>query len=395
MMVQDPHLTSRPFLLMEGGPLFHLEKRTGIIKENAPLKKKRALLAALLTWLPLLILSALQGRAFGHNVAVPFLRDFGAYTRFLLAVPLLILAENLLGPRIAEAAAHFVDSGVVQKKDFQQFDAIVGQQLRLRDSVLAEVILAILAYVFSIIGFKATAVHVTTWYATRTDAGEVFTWAGWWLMLFCTPLYQFLGFRWLWRLFLWFQFLGRVHKLDLQLFPTHADEAAGLGFVGETQRFFGVLLFAFSVGSAGVLANDIIYDKIPLQNFALAIAVYVVVALVVLTAPLLLFAGTLLNIKREGLHEYGTLSTAYSGEFQRKWILRREPSREPLLGAADIQSLADLGNSYAIVQKMKAIPIDPRTILHLIVATLLPMVPLLLTVMPLKDILKLLMKVLM
>jgi hypothetical protein len=394
-MVQAVHLTSRPFLLMEGGPLFHLEKRTGLIQENAPLKKKRALLAALLSWLPLFVLSALQGRAFGHNVQVPFLRDFGAYTRFLLAVPLLILAENLLGPRIAEAAAHFVDSGVVQEKDFQQFDAIVDRQLRLRDSVLAEVIIAILAYVFSIIGFKAFAVHATTWYATRTNAAEVFTWAGWWLMLFCTPLYQFLSLRWLWRLFLWFQFLGRVHKLDLQLFPTHADQAGGLGFVGETQRFFGVLLFAFSTGSAGVFANDIIYDKLPLQNFAPAIVVYVVFALIVLTAPLLLFAGALLNLKREGLQEYGTLSTTYSSEFHGKWILRRDSNREPLLGTGDIQSLADLGNSYALVQKMRAIPIDPRTILHLIVASLLPMVPLFLTVMPLKDILKLLMRVLM
>ena len=394
-MVQAVHLTSRPFLLMEGGPLFHIEKRTGLIQENAPLKKRRAVLAALLTWMPLFVLSAFQGRAFGHSVEVPFLRDFGVYTRFLLAVPLLILAENLLGPRIAESAAHFVDSGLVQEKDYQEFDAVVDRQLRLRDSALAEVIIAILAYVFSIVAFKSTAVHVTTWYATRTDNGVVFTWAGWWLMLFCTPLFQFLCFRWLWRLFLWFQFLGRVHKLDLQLFPTHADEAAGLGFVGETQRFFGALVFAFSIGSSGVLANDIIYDKVPLVNFVPAIVVYVVVALIVLTAPLLLFAGTLLRTKREGLDEYGTLSTAYSGEFHRKWILRGDLNREPLLGAADIQSLADLGNSYSIVQKMRAIPIDPRTILHLILASLLPMVPLLLTVMPLKDILRLLMKVLM
>ena len=394
-MVQDVHLTSRPLLLVEGGPLFHLEKRTGLIKENAPLKKQRALLAALLTWLPLFVLSAFQGHAFGHSVQVPFLRDFGVYTRFLLAVPLLIFAENLLGPRIAEAAAHFVESGVVQERDFPQFDAIVERQLQLRNSALAEVIIAILAYVFTMIGFKMTAVHGTTWYATPTDQGAVFTWAGWWLILFCTPLFQFLGFRWLWRLFLWFQFLGRVRKLDLQLYPTHGDGAGGLGFVGETQRFFGILLFAFSIASAGVLANSIIYDKVPLESFAPAIAVYVVITLIVLTAPLLLFAGTLLKTKRNGLNEYGTLSTKYSGEFHRKWILREDPNREPLLGTGDIQSLADLGNSYALVQKMKAIPIELRTILHLIVACLLPLVPLLLTVMPLKEILKLLMKVMM
>jgi hypothetical protein len=379
---------------MEGGPLYSLEKRVGSINENGPLTKKRALFVAALTWAALFVLSALQGRAFGHSVPVPFLRDVSAYTRFLLAAPLLVLAENVIGPRVADSARHFVTSGVVPEKDYARFDQIVDRQLRLRDSVVVEVFLAILAYVFSIIAFRSTAVHVTTWYATRTDGSSSLTWAGWWLVGFCAPLFQFLGFRWLWRLFLWFQFLARVQRLDLQLFPTHPDHAGGLGFVGEAQRFFGILLFAFSVGSAGVLANSVLYDKVPLENFAPAIAAYVVVALIVVIAPLLVFTGLLMATKRAGLHEYGTLSTAYTGDFHKKWIDGENPAHEPLLGTADIQSLADLGNSYELVDKMKPIPIDPKTILHLIVASLLPMVPLLLTVMPLKDILKLLMKVL-
>ena len=150
-MNQDAHLASRPFQLMEGGPLFHLERRVGLIQQNAPFKKNRALMAALLTWLPLFVLSALQGRAFGHSVPVSFVRDFSTYTRFLLAVPLLVMAENIVGPRIAAAAAYFVTSGVVEQKDFQRFDNIVERTLRRRDSVLAEIVIVILAYVFSII----------------------------------------------------------------------------------------------------------------------------------------------------------------------------------------------------------------------------------------------------
>lgn len=394
-MNQDVYLTNRPFLLMEGGPLFHLEERAGLIQKNVPFKKNRALLAALLTFLPLLVLSALQGRAFGHNVPVSFVRDFSTYTRFLVAVPLLVLAENILGPRIADAAAHFVTSGVVAQKDFQRFDKIVERGLRLRDSVLAEILIAILAYVFSIIAFRSLAVHVTTWSTTRTGDSTELTWAGWWLIGFCTPLMQFLCFRWLWRLFLWFQFLGSVRKLDLQLFPTHPDEAAGLGFVGEAQRFFGILLFAFSSAAAGVIANDVVYDKMPLKSFAPSIGTYVVLAVIIVLAPLLVFVGSLMKTKREGLHEYGALATAYTGEFHRKWIEGQNPAEEALLGTGDIQSLADLGNSYELVEKMKPIPIDPRTVLHLVAAGLLPMVPLLLTVMPLDELLKLVMKVLM
>jgi len=380
---------------MEGGPLFNIEKRTGLIRQNAPLTKRRAILAALITWMPLLILSALQGRAFGHSVPVSFTRDFSTYTRFLLAIPLLLLAENILGPRIAETAEHFVKSGVVAEKDYQNFDTIVARGLRARDSVLAEIIILVLAYAFSFVAFKMTAIRSTSWYETHTDTGGSLTWAGWWLIGFCTPLFQFLMLRWLWRLFLWFQFLARVHKLDLQLYPTHPDKAAGLGFVGEAQRFFGILLFAFSIGAAGVMANDIVYDKVPLVNFAPAIAVYVVIALLVLIGPLAIFTGTLLKAKRVGLHQYGSLALAYTSSFQKKWIEHGDPDQESLLGTGDIQSLADLGNSYRFVEDMKALPIDLRTLLHLGIASLLPLTPLLLTVMPLKDILRLLFKVLM
>jgi hypothetical protein len=385
---------TRPFLLMEGGPLFRLQERAGLIKEAAPRIMLRALLAALLTWVPLLILSTIQGTEYGHKVAVSFLRDYGAYTRFLLALPLLLLAENTLGPRIAEAAAHFVTSGVVAEKDYVAFDDAVKDGLRKRDSVVAEIILLIIAYVLSIKTFVATAVHINTWYANWLGSDISLTPAGWWLILFCVPLYQFLLLRWCWRVFLWFRFLATMNKLDLQLFPTHPDESGGLGFVGEGQRFFGILLFAASVGSTGVIANSILYDKVPLTYYGPAIAVYAVFALLILVGPLAVFSPRLLVAKRRGLHQYGTLATAYSGTFYRKWILGQNPQQDSLLGAADIQSLADLGNSYGYIEKMNAFPIGLRSILHLLVAALLPMASLLLTVMPLKELIKLLFKVL-
>jgi hypothetical protein len=390
---EDAKLAAQPFLLMEGGPLFALQKRVGLIKEGAPYLKRRAVFAALITWVPLLILAGMQGFAFGHNVPVPFLSDFSGYTRFLLAVPLLLLAENILGPRIAEAAAHFVRSGVIKEKDFQRFDGLVDRGLRLRDSAAAEVILAALAYLLSWVSFREIPNHVATWFRSSAETGGTLTWAGYWLVGFCMPLFQFLILRWLWRLFLWFHFLSGVCKLDLQLFPTHPDEAAGLGFVGEAQRFFGLILFAFSLASAGVLAREIVYDHIPLVTYAPTIATYVVVALLIVVGPLMVFTGVLLKTKRVGLHQYGALATNYTGSFHEKWIEHQTPEQEPLLGSADIQSLADLGNSYGYVEKMKPLPVDPRTLLHLVLASLLPLTPLLLTVMPLKDILKLLLKV--
>jgi hypothetical protein len=372
-----------------------IQRRVGVIKKNAPLTIREAGLFALLTWVPLLVLSAMQGAAFGHAVSVPLLSDFSAYTRFLLAIPLLIVAEIMLGPMVAEAAEQFITSGLIEKKDFQQFDKIVDAGLRSRDSVLAEFVIVLLAYSIAITSFRATAVHVSTWYASRSGTAVSLTWAGWWLIIFCAPLLQFLLLRWLWRIFLWFQFLARICKLDVQLFPTHPDQAGGLGFVGETQRFFGILLFAYSVVISGMMANEIVYDRVPLTHFGPAIAAYVVIALVLMLGPLTVFTGRLLKTKRCGLHQYGALATSYTGAFQKKWIRGGTPDPESLLGTSDIQSLADLGNSYALVEHMNGLPMNPRTPIHLAIASLLPMTPLLLTVMPLKEILKLLFKVLM
>jgi hypothetical protein len=379
---------------MEGGPFFRIERRVGLIKANAPFTMRRAIFAACLTWVVLLILSALHGTAFGKTVSIPFLHDFSTYSRFLFAVPLLLVAELILGPRIAQAAEHFLVADIVPENDFPAFDHAVEDGLRLRDSVFAEIAIVLLSYLITFIAFRRLTVSVSTWYAIPADTGEfTLTWAGWWLILFCTPLMHFLVLRWLWRIFLWFRFLSKVSQLHLRLFPTHPDQAGGLGFIGEAQRFFGILLFAYSCGMAGVIANQIVYAKIPLQHFAPAIGTYAVLALLLTAAPLVVFTGKLLVTKRHGLHEYGALATSYTGSFHHKWIEGNNPEQERMLGSGDIQSLADLGNSYELIEHMKPIPIDPRSLIQLVLAALLPMATLLLTVMPLKDVVKLLLKV--
>ena len=168
------------------------------------------------------------------------------------------------------------------------------------------------------------AVHVSTWYAVRTDSGITVTWAGWWLVLFCVPLMQFLILRWLWRSFLWAQFLWRMNRLKLQLVPIHPDQAAGLAFVGEVQQYFALVLFAFSIAVAGVLANGIIYDGIPLSHFAPVIAIYVIAAVAhLLDADFRVF--------RDSLADEATRLTAVRKTRQRihvyvspKWILNSE-----------------------------------------------------------------------
>jgi hypothetical protein len=102
----------------------------------------------------------------------------------------------------------------------------------------------------------------------------------------------------------------------------------------------------------------------------------------------LAFAPQLAEAKRAGLREYGNLAERYMREFDTKWIRGGAPADEPLLGSSDIQSLADLSNSLGVVHEMRIAPFTKETVILLAVATVAPLAPLLLTLMPLEELLK-------
>jgi hypothetical protein len=78
------------------------------------------------------------------------------------------------------------------------------------------------------------------------------------------------------------------------------------------------------------------------------------------------------------------LASSYVTNFDQKW-LRRKVNDEQLLGTGDIQSLADLGNSFAVVREMRAVPFVTDDVVQLLVVTVAPLLPLLLTIMPLDQ----------
>ena len=102
-----------------------------------------------------------------------------------------------------------------------------------------------------------------------------------------------------------------MSKLNLQLIPIHPDEAGGLAFVGEAQRYFGIVVVAYSLVVAGVLANTVLYDKLPLPQFACEIAAYAVCAVLLLLTPLCVFTPILWETKTSGMSMYGILAYEY------------------------------------------------------------------------------------
>lgn len=377
------------FSLMLGGPLYQLFLRLRMAKPPLDLLTRRMIIIPLIAWLPLLLMSALGGQVVGGGITVPFLSDLGVHVRFLLALPLLIAAEVIVHQHMRPILGQLLQRGIVPPDARPRFHACVESAMRLRNSILAEVLLIAFVYTAGHQLWKQQLVlHTATWYASVVDGVLLLSPAGYWYAFVSIPIYQFIFLRWYFRLFIWFRFLWQVSRLDLRLIPTHPDRAGGLGILGNTAFMFAPILSAQGAVLSGVMAGRIFFAGQSLQDFTWEIVGLVVVLVVLVHVPLMVFTPHLLRAKREGRREYGALASRYVSEFDQKWIRADPPEREPLVGSADIQSLADLANSFEVVNRMQPVPFGKETIILLVVATALPVLPLMLTMFPLDELIK-------
>lgn len=377
------------FSLVLGGPLYQLLRRAHLSDDALSLQRRRILVLALIAWLPLLLLATLSGRLFDGGVAVPFLFDVEVHVKFLVVLPLLVIAELVVHQRMRTVVSTFGARHLVAPADVARFDSAIASAYRLRNSITAELLLIAIVYAvgISVVWRQYVALDAATWYATPAAGGSALTVAGIWYGYVSLPLFQFLLCRWYFRVCIWARLLWQVSRIPLALVPTHPDRVGGLGFLSNTVYAFVPLVLAHGALLAGALASQIFYAGARLTDFRLEILLLMIFVVFLVVGPLLVFAPQLSRAKRAGLREYGTLAQGYVRAFDEKW-LRSGAVDEPMLGSGDIQSLADLGNSFEIVRGMRIVPVSKEAMLQLGVATLIPIVPLVLTLMPLEELLQ-------
>jgi hypothetical protein len=375
-----------PLSIVAGGLIFQLESRLGLVSPDNPHTGRRALFIAAVTWVPCVILSALIGRAAGSEVRVPFLHDAAEYTRLLITLPLLVLAEGPIGRHMTGVAAHFVEGGLVPDNQYERYTAAVTRARNFGNSTLVGFLVLLVTAFTVFVATEKFPFDFTTWRSTVVDGRHVRTLAGWWALL-GLGLMHYLSWLWLWRLAIWYRFLRDMLKLDLRLIATHPDNAGGLAFVGDAQRLFWMVVVAWSAAAAGVLGNEVIYKGAAPASFTWLVAIYVLLVLLIFLGPLLMCWPTLWKVKVEGEHAYAAFAIKHHQMFNRKWILGDNPDHDSPLGAPDISSLADLDGSFSVLRRMRPVPFDPADAGALVAAALLPMSPLALAVVPLNEVL--------
>jgi hypothetical protein len=377
------------FSLVLGGPLFQLFIRARLTTDTLNLVKRRVIFFSLFTWLPLLLLSVLAGEAVGGAIKVPFIYDVDVHVRFLAALPLLLVAELVVHRRMRQIVPQFVERGIVPQRSLPEFEALIDSAMRLRNSVVIEVLLIVLVLTATHYLWESQmALASATWYAAIVNGHRQYSPAGYWYAFVSIPVFQFLLARWFFRIFIWARFLCQVSRLDLHLVPTHPDRAAGLGFLGGSVAAFMPLLLSQGALLSGLIANHIFYEGKTLLDFKPEIVAAVFFLLLLVLGPLCVFAPRLAQVKRQGLLEYGSLASRYVDEFDQKWLRGGAPLDEPLVGSGDIQSLNDMGGSFEVVHTMRPFPFGKAVVLQTAIAVLVPVLPLALTMISLEDLVK-------
>ena len=381
------------FSLVLGGPLFQFFRNAHLAGDAMDLTLRRVLFITGIAWVPLLLIAAFQRLTSTGTVPVSFFRDVEVHARFLVALPVLILAELIVHLRLRPLVKRFVERRIVPPEEMPRFEKAIAEGIRLRNSVPVEIGLVALVYIFGLwLWNDRVAFTAATWYASPGGRWNL-TPAGYWYVFISIPIAQFILLRWYLRLFIWYRFLWRVSRIHLNLIATHPDHCAGLAFLGTSAYVFSPLLFAQGAMFAGVMAGRVLYMGQSLTSFKLQIGAVIAFFVIAILFPLVMFTPQLAAAKRKGLALYGQLAQDYVEDFEGKWVRGYASHADELLGTGDIQSLADLGNSYSVVKEMRPVPFGVADISRLAAATAAPFLPLLLTVFSPEELIMRLIKI--
>jgi hypothetical protein len=368
-----------------GGIVLGTLKRVAGASDDTVRPVRAVPLLLVLTWVPLAVLTLLEGTFMGGAVEVPFLRDPAVQTRLLIALPLLLIGEAKVS-RLAQMTLELIrERRLVPEPEMPALDDRVAQLVRERDSwpvdlvIIVGTVAAMWLAKGSIVAERMGA-H-TSW----LGSGEVLSWAGWWYFMVSGVVVNVIGVRWLWWLLIWTRFLVGFLRPRLVVSPGHPDLHGGLAFLTMVQSGFAPVLTSLAATVSGRLGFELLYDGATLEVVKVPAAVVMVLAVLVMFLPLLLFSGRILGLKRRALLQYDALGQQLVAGFEQKW-LGAARTDEPLLDSSDPSTYTDYIAVYASLREMQPSPLDVRRALPALIMVAVPFLPLLLTELSMKEI---------
>jgi len=335
---------------------------------------RRIVLVVAAGWLPLFVLSLIGVEA------TSFLRDVAVHARFLLAVPLFVAADYVVLPRLESMAQYFAATNLVPPSRRDEYEGLLASSRRLSSGVWPSGVLVLAVYALAIPLALFVPRDLLPLWQRGTLAGG-FSLAGWWHLSISLPLLLGLLLAWLWRLGVWFRFLWRMSQMGLYLVAAHPDQAGGLQFLAYSPRILSTLALPIGIVVAGTLANKVIAGASPIGHEATPIVTAAVTLLLFATPPLV-FTRALLVAWRMGVYRYGDLAARAGEVFEARWFAEGKKVDADLLERPDFSATTDLYAIVANVYAMRTAIYDIPGLLSIVIATVLPFVPIWLSAIP-------------
>ena len=364
------------FTLSDGGPFYK-----AMVKMHLLNIKRLAIAALCITWLPLVAITAMEGTLYS-GTELPFLSDVAMQARVLVALPMLILIKSTIENRETAVIRYILETLVTAEERAIIVDTTLVKARKLTSSGITELLL-LLGVIIATISLVKGGVYgglqkgTTSWMISAQGSDQGLSTAGYWAVLVSIPVFQFLFAGWLWRYIVWMLLLFRLSKAHLNLLPTHADRAGGLGMIMLAQKSFNLL---FVVGAIIISGQFIVQlTKYPDHFEAIRNEVigYVLVCIAFILIPLLFFSGKLLRAKNIGLHQLSVLGASLSCKFEREWIKDSSIDDRIEESKSDPSLLYDYAGMYEQLQKLRFVPVALNDIAGLALALLIPFIPIL------------------
>lgn len=367
-------LTGSGFSMFGGGPFYRLAERLGLVRPSGTL---RITWLVAFTWLPIVIGATLR-LAFGVPLD-PIMRDISVHARFLVALPLLLISTALLEKQTRGAVRVIYEARLA---DPTALDVMFSRVERLRCHGGVEVGLAIAALAIGQLGLWGVLAPSGVFAGIEQAPGLSF--ARIWYDTLAFPLWQFLSLRWMWRWIVWCYLLVRLSRLPLEGTAAHPDHAAGLGCLAWPLAGYAWYVAAFASVLAGAWSTQLIDHRVTVPSLGPTALVLLVGAVIAGYAPLLVFTPQLYALKRRDLANNTLMGFDYMRRFDTKWV--PSPRAPEFLGSQDIQALNDLGGAFQVVLTTRLTVFELGRMKNIVIAVLLPMFPLIATVIPLQSV---------
>ena len=376
------------FFVACGGPFYELQRKLGLLREDAFHAKPRAVMLVALTWGVPLVLSLITGDAYGPFADKPFLLDAGAWARYFIAVGLFILMEKQIEERLNMHLAQFTRAPLLAPESFEAAAGSVTRALKRRDAIHAEIICIIIAIILTLLMWLRLLHQETSFWAVNIlQDGNSLTLAGWWAVAASSPIFWFLLLRWLWRIAVWSMLLRELAGLELRLVATHPDGHGGLTFLGQYPNAFTMFVFAISCVVGAAIAHELMDHTLAMATYGYLMAGWLLIIVMLFAYPLTAFHKPLTDLKERTLLLCSSQATRHHRAAERE-LLGKNISAAGDAELASAKEIPDPSKTLTSVLKLSTFLVNREGLLPVSGAALLPLVIAGATQLPLKEIFK-------